>query len=181
MATARNRGEKSQLWAQLMGRAQNGDKEAFHELLVDVGPLITRFVTRHINEQNEVEDVCQEILLAIYKSRHTFQPTRPFEPWLFGIAHNICADHNHRHWARLSKQKLVDELPEDAAEAEASGALDLRRALGRLPPSQLEALRLTKIEGLSLTEVSERTGDSVGSLKVRVHRAYTFLKKAVSR
>ena len=181
MTAATNRGDKSQLRAQLMARAQAGDKDAFHALLVDVGPLITRFVTRRIHEQNEVEDVCQEILLAIYKSRHTLQPTRPLEPWLFGIAHNICADHNHRRWSRLSRPQLVDDVPEDVAEGEASGALDLRRALGRLPQPQLEALRLTKIEGLSLAEASERTGDSVGSLKVRVHRAYEFLKKVVSQ
>ena len=130
---------------------------------------------------SEVEDVCQEILLAIYQSRHTFQPTRPLEPWLFAIAHNVCADHNQRHWARVSRQKLVDDVPENVAEGEASAALDLRRALGRLSQPQLEALKLTKIEGLSLAEVSERTGDSVGSLKVRVHRAYEFLKKAVSQ
>jgi len=72
-------------------------------------------------------------------------------------------------------------VPENVAEGEASAALDLRRALGRLSQPQLEALKLTKIEGLSLAEVSERTGDSVGSLKVRVHRAYEFLKKAVSQ
>jgi len=181
MAAAGNREAKSQLWAQLMVRAQKGDKEAFQQLLADVGPLITRFVTRRIHEQNEVEDVCQEILLALCKSRHTFQPARPLEPWLFSIAHNVCADHNHRQWSRLSKQKFVDDMPEDAAEGEASGALDLRLALDGLPRPQLEALRLIKVEGLSLAQASELTGDSVGSLKVRVHRAYAFLKKAVSR
>lgn len=181
MAAATNRGDKSQLWAQLMERAQQGDRDAFHALFSDVGPLITRFVARRIREPSEVEDVCQEILLAIYQSRHTFQPTRPLEPWLFAIAHNVCADHNQRHWARASRQKLVDEVPENLAEGEVSVALDLRRALGRLSRPQLEALKLTKIEGLSLAEVSERTGDSVGSLKVRVHRAYEFLKKAVSQ
>jgi RNA polymerase sigma-70 factor (ECF subfamily) len=181
MTAATNRGDKSQLRAQLMERAQQGDRDAFHALFNDVGPLITRFVARRIHEPSEVEDVCQEILLAIYQSRHTFQPTRPLEPWLFAIAHNVCADHNQRHWARVSRQKLVDDVPENVAEGEASVALDLRRALGRLSQPQLEALKLTKIDGLSLAEVSERTGDSVGSLKVRVHRAYEFLKKAVSQ
>ncbi|HTY56276.1 MAG TPA: RNA polymerase sigma factor [Candidatus Binataceae bacterium] len=181
MTAATNRGEKSRLWSELMERAQQGDRDAFHTLFNDVGPLINRFVTRRIREPNEVEDVCQEILLAVYQSRHTFQPTRPLEPWLFAIAHNVCADHNQRHWARVSRQKPIDDLPDSPSEGEAAVGVDLRRALGRLSPSQLQALRLTKIEGLSLAEVSEKTGDSVGSLKVRVHRAYELLKKVVSQ
>jgi len=164
-----------------MGRAQDGDREAFHTLFNDVGPLITRFVARRIREPNEVEDVCQEILLAIYQSRHTFQPSRPLEPWLFAIAHNVCSDHNQRHWARVSRQRSVDDMPETVAAGETSAGLDLRRAVGRLSQAQMQALRLTKIDGLSLAEVSERTGDSIGSLKVRVHRAYEFLKKVVSQ
>jgi RNA polymerase sigma-70 factor, ECF subfamily len=181
MAAATNRGDKSQLWAQLMKRAQQGERDAFQALFNDVGPLITRFVARRIHEPSEVEDVCQEILLAVYQSRHTFQPTRPLEPWLFAIARNVCADHNQRHWARVSRQHLVEDVPENVTEGEASVALDLQRALARLSQVQLEALKLIKIEGLSFAEVSKRTGDTVGSLKVRVHRTYKFLKKAVSQ
>ena len=72
-------------------------------------------------------------------------------------------------------------MPEDVAESESGAGLDLRRALGQLSRTQMQAIKLTKIEGLSLEEASERTGDSVGSLKVRVHRAYELLKKVVSR
>jgi RNA polymerase sigma-70 factor (ECF subfamily) len=181
MPAATNQGAKSQLWAHLMERAQQGDRDAFHTLFKEVGPLITRFVGRRVRETSEVEDVCQEILLAIYKSRHTFQPTRPLEPWLFGIAHNVCSSHNQRHRSRVSWQSLVENMPEDAAESESGAGLDLRRALGQLSRTQMQAIKLTKIEGLSLEEASERTGDSVGSLKVRVHRAYELLKKVVSR
>ncbi len=181
MPAATNRAAKSQLWADLMARAQEGDRDAFHALFEDVGPLITRFVSRRISDRSEVEDVCQDILLAVYKSRHTFQPARPLEPWLFGIAHNVCASYKQRHRSRLSWETLVEDVPEDLAESEAGASLDLRRALGRLSQTQLQAIKLAKLEGLSLAEVSERTGDSVGSLKVRVHRAYALLKKVVSR
>src|SRR5208337_1224571 len=51
MAATTNRGDKSQLWAQLMERAQQGDLDAFHALFNDVGPLITRFVARRITRR----------------------------------------------------------------------------------------------------------------------------------
>jgi RNA polymerase sigma-70 factor, ECF subfamily len=57
----------------------------------------------------------------------------------------------------------------------------LRQALEHLPASQVEALKLTKLLGLSLEEASQRAGTTVGSMKVRVHRAYDSLKKALMR
>ena len=61
-----------------MERAQNGDREAFQALFAEIGPIITLFVRRRVFDQAEVDDVCQEALLAIFKSRHTYQPARPF-------------------------------------------------------------------------------------------------------
>jgi hypothetical protein len=72
----------------LMGRAQSGDREAFHELFKDIGPFITRSLQRRLLDVNEVEDICQEVMVAVYKSRHTYQPDRPFEPWLMAIIRN---------------------------------------------------------------------------------------------
>jgi len=60
-------------------------------------------------------------------------------------------------------------------------ALDLRRALEQLPPAQMEALNLTKLLGLSVEEASRRAGTTVGSMKVRVHRAYESLKRTLIR
>jgi RNA polymerase sigma-70 factor (ECF subfamily) len=77
----RNIAEESTNRAELMERAQAGNAEAFCVLFADIGHLITAFVRRRVLEA-DVEDVCQEVLIAIFKSRHTFQPARPFEPWL---------------------------------------------------------------------------------------------------
>jgi RNA polymerase sigma-70 factor (ECF subfamily) len=162
-----------------MERAQKGDREAFHSLFKEIGPPITGFLRRRLFDLSEVEDVCQETLLAIYESRHSYQPTRPIEPWLFAIAKNVSAEHIRCHRSRARWQKQVDEMPEAVAEDEVGLTLDLRRALSHLTQSQLEALTMTKIDGLSLAEASERTGASVVSLKVRVHRAYKLLRKAL--
>jgi RNA polymerase sigma-70 factor, ECF subfamily len=169
-------GEKSISRAQLMQRAQAGDREAFHALFRDIGPLITNFLRRRLADKTEIEDICQETLIAVYKSRHTFQPQRPLEPWLFAIVRKVTAEHL-RHDRRLGFQIPMDELPEIGVESSSSQDLELREALQRLSPAQVEALALTKLQGLSVEEAARRAGTSVGSMKVRVHRAYASLKR----
>ena len=75
----------------------------------------------------------------------------------------------------------MDELEEVRTDAGASFSVELREALGRLPPAQIEAVNLTKVQGLSVEEASRRAGTSMGSMKVRVHRAYEALKRSLIR
>jgi RNA polymerase sigma-70 factor (ECF subfamily) len=74
-------------------------------------------------------------------------------------------------------QVPIDELSEIGVESSSSQDLELREALQRLSPVQIEALTLTKLQGLSVEEAARRAGTSVGSMKVRVHRAYASLKR----
>jgi RNA polymerase sigma-70 factor, ECF subfamily len=173
--------EKSMSRAQLMERAQGGDREAFHILFKEVGPLITRFLRRRLSDITEIEDICQEVMIAVYKSRHTYQPERPFEPWLFAIARKVSGEHFRRERQRLEFQVLVDELPEIRIDGGSGQDLEVREALEQLSPMQIEALSLTKVSGLSVEEAARRTGTSVGSMKVRVHRAYESLKRLLLR
>lgn len=167
--------------AQLMARAQGGDREAFHTLFKDIGPLITRFLRRRLSDNSEIEDVCQEAMIAVYKSRHTYQPERPFEPWLFAIARKVSGEHFRRERQRLGFQIQVGELPEISSDGGSINDLELREALEQLSPTQMEALGLTKMIGLSVEEAARRTGTTAGSMKLRVHRAYESLKRSLLR
>jgi RNA polymerase sigma-70 factor (ECF subfamily) len=162
-----------------MELAQDGDRDAFRTLLDEITPAITNFVRKRIGDPNEIDDACQETLLAIYQSRHTYTPGRPLEPWLFAIARYACARHLRRCWSRSSSHLLVAQMPERAASGSESLGLSVRQALKGLSRFQLEAFMITKVQGFSLLEASERTGASVGALKVRVHRAYELLKESL--
>ena len=164
-----------------MERAQNGDREAFQALFAEIGPIITLFVRRRVFDQAEVDDVCQEALLAIFKSRHTYQPTRPFEPWLFAIVRNVIGAYLERNRRHNRWREPASELPEAWAEDESSLAIELRDGLNQLSADQLEALKLTKLSGFSIAEAASSAGTSAGSMKVRVHRAYVSLKRSMQR
>jgi RNA polymerase sigma-70 factor, ECF subfamily len=172
---------KSAARSRLMERAQAGDKEAFDDLFADIGPLITRSVRRRVFDPAEVDDICQEILLAIFKSRHTYQPSRPFEPWLHAIVRHVISAHLHEHRRRTAWNEPMSDSMDISSDDDSGLISTLNDGLGQLSTNQLEALNLTKIMGLSIEEAAERAGTSAGSIKVRVHRAYESLKKSILR
>ena len=170
---------KSASRAQLMARAQSGDFYALQTLLKDIGSFITRSLGRRLSDIRDIEDICQEVLVAMYKSQHTYQPNRPFELWLSAIIRKITGNHLKRDQKRLAVQIQLDELPELCNEGTSGEELELREALEQLSPAQIEALALTKLRGLSIDEAARRTGTSASSMKVRVHRAYQSLKRSL--
>jgi RNA polymerase sigma-70 factor (ECF subfamily) len=168
---------RSEKWAQLMERSQQGDREAFRSLVNEIGPVIANLLRRRIADSSEIEDVCQETLMAIYESLHTYQPSRPPEPWVFAIARHVAAKHFHGYWSRARWQELTDEIPDRIGGDTGSLMFNVLQALGSLQRPQREVFWMTKIDGLSLIEPSELSGATAGSLKVRVHRAYEYLRK----
>jgi len=75
----------------------------------------------------------------------------------------------------------ANEIPETRAEDESSLSLELNEGFNQLSADQLEALKLTKLSGFSIAEAAVRAGTGVGSMKVRVHRAYVSLKRSLQR
>lgn len=160
-----------------MRRMQDGDRDACRALLDDIGPAVTRFLRRRIMDPNELEDVYQDVFMALYQARHTYQPDRPFEPWLFAIARNVAADHARRQLARAKWEELTAEPPEIPHGDSPSLPPNLEDVLEQLPPAQREAFSLLKLDGMSVEVAAARTGISAGALKVRAHRAYRALKR----
>lgn len=109
-----------------------------------------------------------------------YQSDRPFEPWLFAIIQNVTSKYLDHNQKRQQVEAQLDELPEVLIEGGSGPELDLRTALEQPPPTQLEALALTKV-GLSVAEAASRAGTSIASMKIRAHRAYEFLKRSLLR
>ncbi len=171
--------KRSRLRAQLMERLQQGDPDACSALLDDIGPSLTYFLRRRVADPHELEDVYQEVFMAIFEARHTYEPGRPFEPWLFAIARNITVDYTRRRWSRSHWEELVAEPPERSADTWNTAAPELEAVLAKLPSDQRQAFSMLKLDGLSLEAAAARAGVSVGALKVRAHRAYKALKRLI--
>ncbi|MBU2581438.1 MAG: RNA polymerase sigma factor [Alphaproteobacteria bacterium] len=171
-----------------MESSQRGDQLAYAMLLRELLPLLRRVVGRKWRSPQDVEDIVQDILLSVHSVRHTYDPGRPFMPWLMTIASRRIADTARRRSSRSANETTVEIMPETSSLDDTKNEQDvsddrqeLLAALSELSPSQREAVQLMKIEGLSLEEASIRTGRSVASLKVTVHRALKALRQSLEQ
>ena len=169
-------------WSIYMARAQNGDREAYRRLLDDLTPFLRSLAARRFYVEDDVEDAVQEILLTIHAIRHTYDPSRPFGPWLVAIANRRIVDSMRRLGRSRSREKPLDEAHEACAAPAAEeqfGLADikiLRQAVEQLPQAQREAIRMLKLEEMSLKEASAASGTSITALKVSTHRALQKLR-----
>lgn len=182
MSGADSRAGQEIRWGALLAAAQGGDARAYDTLLREVTPRIRSLCRARIRDVAEAEDAVQDTLMTVHALRHTYDPDRPFGPWLTTIASRRAVDRLRRRGRGAGRESNIDDLPEDAVSVapvaeERIAARNLRDAVADLPESQRTALHLAKLEGLSLAEASARSGLSVGALKVATHRAMRSLRR----
>lgn len=173
-------------WAALMARAQAGDRDAYRRLLRELTPYLRALAARRHRDPQVREDAVQDILLSLHAVRHTYDPARPFGPWLLAIANRRLIDRLRREGRRQSRETPLlpehETLASDGANF-TEGLSDGRRlheAVEKLPAGQKQAIRMLKLEGMSLKEASAASGVSVAALKVATHRALKTLRKMLS-
>jgi RNA polymerase sigma-70 factor (ECF subfamily) len=130
----------------------------------------------------------QDVLLSIHAVRATYDPERPFMPWLFAIVRHRLVDDARRYGRQGAHELPADEanvtFDELAANRpdEAFGDLEaLTDAVGALPPGQRQAIELLKLQELSLKEASTLTGLSIGALKLATYRAMATLRRTLGK
>jgi RNA polymerase sigma factor (sigma-70 family) len=164
-------------WGHLMAAAQNGDRVAYNTLLREISDWLQRYYARRV-PATMVEDLRQEALIAIHQRRMTYEPNRPFGPWLASIARYKWIDHL-RLLGRQSTVPLDDNFRGEDHEATISNRLFLDRLMRRLRPAQLTVIQLAKLRGFSVEEVATATGQSASLVKVNIHRGLAKLAAIV--
>lgn len=170
-------------WSIYMARAQDGDQDAYRRLLESISTYVRSLAMRRLLNQSDVEDAVQDVLLTVHSIRHTYDPARPFGPWLVTIANRRMVDWMRRQGRAMAREVEFDpddetfSPPQTNIVEEASDGHALRNAIEQLPSGQREAIRLMKLEELSLKEAAEKSGMSVAALKVATHRALKGLRK----
>ncbi len=173
-------------WSLLMARAQNGEREAYRLLLEDITPYLRSLAARRHRDSRDVEDTTQDVLLTVHAIRHTYDPGRPFGPWLVAIANRRIADRLRIQGRSSHRESEFTEEHETFAEPEtnfheaASNARALRDAVLHLPLAQRQAIELLKLREMSLKEASLASGTSIAALKVATHRALKSLRKILT-
>ena len=171
--------------ARLMAAAQAGDAPAYQALLRDCVPVIAASARRQGVTADRVDDVVQEVLITIHRARATYDPARPFLPWLRAIAQRRAIDGLRRH-GRQAMREVHDPIAYENHEQETVEADDLldaqtrgealRSSIATLPPGQRQAVERLGLGGQTLEEAAADTGRSKVALKVNLHRAIKALR-----
>lgn len=166
--------------ARLMVRSQNGDQQSYTVLLSEVQSWLERYYRRRCAPA-QVDDLVQEVLMAVHRKRATYDPDRAFLPWLAAIARYRWVDHLRKVY-RSAEDALEDyDAPEDSDEEAVLAKLSLERMFVQIPDKQAEAIELVKIEGLSIREASQKSGQSEAAVKVNIHRGLKKLSALIEK
>ena len=159
----------------LMAAGQRGDRKAYRACLTGASEWLSRFFARRI-APHMVDDLVQEVLISLHAKRASYDADRPFYPWLAAIARYRWID-QLRKLQRMPEED-ADAVPsEDSHEEPVLSRLSLDRLMTHIPQGQAQAITLTKIEGRSISETAQMTGQSESLVKVNIHRG---LKKLAS-
>ncbi len=169
-------------WTALMVAAQGGDGLAYRALLTSISPYLKSLAWRAGMTGMDSEDMVQDILLTIHNVRHTYDPSRPFAPWLVAVARHRIIDGLRKRGRTVGREISFSDDHETFGHDEAkrheevSEARRLRSAIAELPSGQRQAIELLKMKEMSLKEASAASGQSEVALKVAVHRGIKRLR-----
>jgi RNA polymerase sigma-70 factor (ECF subfamily) len=169
-------------WSLLMAQAQQGDGPSYRRLLQSVTPYLRALAHRFGLGGADLEDAVQDVLLTVHSIRHTYDPTRPFAPWLTAVARHRLLDRLRRRVRQTGRETELTEAHETFAAVEtnhpelAGEAARLQAAIAALPEGQRRAVEMLKLKEMSLKEAAQATGQSETALKVSVHRAIKRLR-----
>lgn len=164
---------------ELLVRGLAGDGASYRQFLEELSTYLRAYLRRRLASlPDEVEDLLQELLLAIHNQRHTYDSTQPLTPWVQAIARYKLVDlHRRRARNEAIQDPLDDDQPlfttvdHDAAEAR----YDIVKLLDLLPDRQRLPILCVKIEGASVSDAARRTGMSESAVKVGIHRGLKAL------
>src|SRR5262245_37842267 len=114
-------------FAALMRAAQHGDSDAYAQLMRELTERLRRIIRRHrgFNRQEDVEDLVQDVLLSVHAVRSTYDPERPFMPWLLAITRNRLVDSARRSASRRAFEVTVEDLAVTFSDAGANTPVEL--------------------------------------------------------
>lgn len=169
--------------AALLRRSNTGDDASYSAFLSEVARIMRASVTRRLGSRSpvEVEDIVQEVLLAIHLKRHTWQDDRPVGPWIHAIARYKIADSFRRRGARVEVDIADFEDVLAAEENEGVSDREIGRVLESLSTGQRQVVASISVEGRSVAETAALLGMKENAVRVALHRGLTAIAARFGR
>jgi RNA polymerase sigma factor (sigma-70 family) len=157
------------------------DAAAVRTLYREYGRLVYAVAHRVVRSHELAEEATQQTFVRAWQAADRLDADRDPAPWLATIARNAAID-IHRREARRPTTALTDATANDPAVATRPPELDtldavwhVRRAIDALPVEEATIVRMQHLDGMTHTEISEKLGVALGTVKSRSHRAHRKL------
>jgi RNA polymerase sigma-70 factor (ECF subfamily) len=159
---------------ELIQRAGVGDGSALEVLYARYARAVFGLALRRLGDRGRAEDAVQETFVSIWRAARTYRPERgPGAPWLYAVARNAIVDRSRARSETpvdVPDEPSYEAGPDDQAEA-AWTQWRVHRAVEDLSPYEREVIELAYWSGLSQSEVAERLGIPLGTVKTRTRSA----------
>jgi len=173
--------------ATLLARVATGDRTAYEALYRRLYSRVYAFVLRRLRDPSLAEETVVEVFFELWRNAGRFRGESRAATWIFGISHFKClaasrAARRHKRSAVVATESEILEAMPDTANAEDAMAarermVQVKAALGMLPDGQREVVELAFIEGLGYGEIAARLGVAEGTVKTRISRARSLLRR----
>ncbi len=173
--------------SELVEQVLNGNSNAFRYLVSKNQQLVVHIVGRMVRRQEDLEDICQEVFIKVYRKLGKFRGEAKLSTWIASIACNTCISH-------LRKKEWNTEIQEDAVGVKEEGIETpatlmereeikkyLMQMIEQLPVKYRIVLTLFHLQEFSYREIAEVTGMPEGTIKSYLSRARIVLKNEIER
>ncbi|MDV2684076.1 sigma-70 family RNA polymerase sigma factor [Alkalihalophilus lindianensis] len=167
----------------LVKRALNGDDHAYQDMYDATIKDVYKNVHFLMEDKTDVEDVIQEIYIQMYKSLKKYDPTKPFKPWLIGVAIKQIHSYRRKKWMSFRILKRAETVSREYSEDFTPGLIEqlsnetLITLIDQLPFKLKQVVILHYLNDYKQSEVAEILKIPVGTVKSRIHEALKKLRQ----
>lgn len=160
---------------------KSGDQSAMAALYDRYSSVVYSIALRVLGDTGAAEDVLQEVFLQLWRNPGAFDAARgSLGGWLAVITRNRAIDFLRKRRPETDIEDVVLSVaPDLASEADRARAAEkVRGAMGTMPDAQRSALEMAFFEGMTHSEISDKTGEPLGTIKTRIRAGLIALRKA---
>jgi RNA polymerase sigma-70 factor (ECF subfamily) len=160
-------------------RFRNGDADALRDVYRAFSGPVYALCRSMLADKEQARDAVQQTFLQAWRAADRFDPERPLSTWLNMICRRVCIDsyrRDHRALEALTPTGFLNDVSTDGPSIERTWTVwEVRRAVDRLPDTEREIVRLSHLEGWSMSQIADRLDVPIGTVKSRSHRAHRRL------
>jgi RNA polymerase sigma-70 factor, ECF subfamily len=165
-------------------RFRDGEPDAIRDVYRLFSGPIFALSRSMLADREHAHDAVQQTFLQAWRAADRFEPDRSLSAWLYQICRRVCIDRYRRERRTaeaITATGSLDEVSTDGPTMEQTWtSFEVRRAIESLPRLEREIVKLSHLEGWSMSQIAERLQVPIGTVKSRSHRAHRRLLESLA-